>query len=200
MDFLSNPNVVYLLLAGGLIIAVLALAAPGTGLLELGALAALLLAGFSIYIYSIPINAWAVVLLLVGLVLFFVSVRKTRSWPFLMISILALVVGSAYLFSSEVWYQPGVNPILAAVVSIFSGLFFWVAARKVMEADRVPPRHEMEALIGMIGEAKSDIHAEGSVLAAGELWSARSAQPIPVGSRVRVIGREGFTLQVERVE
>jgi membrane-bound ClpP family serine protease len=37
MEFLQNPNVVYLLLAGGLIFAVLALVAPGTGVLEIGA-------------------------------------------------------------------------------------------------------------------------------------------------------------------
>ena len=36
MDFLQNPNVAYLLLAGGLVFAVLALAAPGTGVLEIG--------------------------------------------------------------------------------------------------------------------------------------------------------------------
>lgn len=200
MDFLGNPNVVYLLLASGLIFAVLALAAPGTGLLELGAVAALLVAGASIYIYSLPINTWAVVLLLAGLVLFVVAVYKARKWPFLLASILALVIGSAYLFSSGVWYLPAVNPLLAAVVSVLSGSFFWVAARKVIDADRTRPRHELEALIGVIGEAKTDVLAEGSVLAAGELWSARSEQLIPAGSRVRVVAREGFILQVEQVE
>jgi len=29
---------------------------------------------------------------------------------------------------------------------------------------------------------------------AGELWSARSDKPIPAGSRVRVVSREGFVL------
>jgi len=32
---------------------------------------------------------------------------------------------------------------------------------------------------------------------ASELWSARSEQPIPAGSRIHVISREGFTLVVE---
>jgi membrane-bound serine protease (ClpP class) len=200
MSLMGNPNVIYLLLAGGLILAVLALAAPGTGLLELAALAALMLAGFSVYYYSMPINGWAVALILVGLVLFFLALRKARAWPLLLAAILALVLGSAYLFSSGVWYQPAVDPLLAAVVSILSGAFFWVAARKVVEADSARPRHELEDLIGAVGEAKSDIQAEGSVLAAGELWSARSEKLIPTGSRVRVVGREGFILLVERIE
>jgi len=33
---------------------------------------------------------------------------------------------------------------------------------------------------------------------AGELWSARSEKPIPAGSEVHVIRREGFILIVER--
>ena len=48
MSFLFDPNVAYLLLVGGFLLAILALFAPGTGLLELGAMAMLVLAGFSI--------------------------------------------------------------------------------------------------------------------------------------------------------
>jgi membrane-bound ClpP family serine protease len=33
---------------------------------------------------------------------------------------------------------------------------------------------------------------------AGELWSARSEKPVPAGSYVHVIRREGFVLVVER--
>ena len=35
---------------------------------------------------------------------------------------------------------------------------------------------------------------------AGELWSARSLKPIQAGKMVRVIGREGFVLLVEKSE
>ena len=46
MEFLQNPDVIYLLLAGGLMFAVLALAAPGTGFLEIGAIFVLAIAGW----------------------------------------------------------------------------------------------------------------------------------------------------------
>ena len=42
MEFLLDPNVAYLLLAGGLIFAVLAILNPGTGLIEVLALIGLL--------------------------------------------------------------------------------------------------------------------------------------------------------------
>ena len=76
--------------------------------------------------------------------------------------------------------------------------FVWIVAQKAIEADRVRPTHDLEALIGEIGEARSTISDEGSVQVAGELWSAKSEQPIPEGSKVRVLGRDGFSLKVEQ--
>ena len=197
MDILLNPNVAYLVLAGGLIFAVLALLAPGSGILEIFALFTLLLAGWAIY--NLPINAWALLILLAGVVLFFMAIRRPRTVALLIAAIVMLVLGSAFLFSSDVWWQPAVNPFLALVVSVLSAGFFWVAAQKVVEARNVRPTHDLGALDGAIGEAKSDIHDGGSVQVAGELWSARSQQPIPDGARVRVTGREGFILIVEAV-
>jgi membrane-bound serine protease (ClpP class) len=90
-----------------------------------------------------------------------------------------------------------VHPLLAAVVSLALGGFFWIAARKVLEAELVRPRHDLSALIGMLGEAKSDILQEGSVYVSGELWTARSDTPIADGAPVQVVGREGFVLVVK---
>ncbi len=200
MDLLTNPNVAYLLLAGGLVFAILALGAPGTGVLEIFALSLVLLSGYIVVSAPISINWWAFPLILAGLVLFFLAVQKPNRMVHLVVSILALVLGSTYLFQGNVWYIPGVNPLLAAVVSIFSAGFFWLVARKVIESRSVPPSHDLEGLIGKIGEARTEIHRGGEVLVDSELWSARSTQIIPNGSRVRVIGREGFTLEVEAVD
>jgi membrane-bound serine protease (ClpP class) len=200
MELLQDPTITYLLLAIGLIVAVLALAAPGTGILELGALIMILAAGVAIIVYDLSINLWALLVLFVGAVLFVISIRRPRQLYVLAASIAAIVVGSAYLFQGEEWWIPGVNIYVAIVVSIFSGAFFWLVANKVIEAGRARPRHDLEALIDTIGEAKTDIHQEGSVLAGGELWSARSETLIPVGSRVRVVARDGFTLIVEATE
>jgi membrane-bound serine protease (ClpP class) len=200
MEILQNPNVIYLMLAGGLIFAVLALVSPGTGVLELGALFILGLAGWSVIQYDLSINWLALFILLAGIVLFFVAVRKPKVWILLLVSIIAIVLGSAFIFSGQVWYIPGVDPLLSSIVSILSGLFFWITARKVMEARSIRPSHDLEALEGTIGEAKTKIHAEGSVQVAGELWSARSEAPIPNGARVRVLARDGFILTVEAAE
>jgi membrane-bound serine protease (ClpP class) len=197
MDFLIDPNVSYLLLVAGFVIATLALFAPGTGLLELGALFALVLAGYGIY--HISINLWALILLLVGVFPFLLAVRKTHNWFYLVVALAALAVGSAYLYSSPVWWQPGVNPVLAGSMSLLVGVFLWFVARKSLEALQKQPDFNLQKIIGQVGEARSEIHQEGSVYVGGELWSARSPQSIPEHARVRVTRRDGFILEVEPV-
>ncbi|MDI6696221.1 MAG: NfeD family protein [Anaerolineales bacterium] len=200
MDILQDPNVTYMLLVAGTVAAVLALASPGSGIFEIGALSLLILAGVGIVVNEIPINFWAIPVLLLGAAFFALSVRRPRQWIFMVLSIAFLVLGSAYLFRSEDWWAPAVNPVLASAVSLVTGLFFWFVARKAIEAERARPRHDLDALVGAIGEAKTAIHLTGSVQVGGELWSARSDEPIPAGMRVRVLQREGFILKVEALE
>jgi membrane-bound serine protease (ClpP class) len=197
MEIFQNPNILYLLLTGGLALGILAIGSPGTGVLELLAVALLAAAGGLMAAYDIPVNLWALAVLIIGAALFAMAVRRPRHLLWLALSILALVLGSAYLFASADRWRPGVDPLLAIAVSLALGGFFWIAARKVMEAEMATPRHDLGALIGAVGEAKSPIHKEGSVYVNGELWSARSHAPIADGAAVRVLERDGFELLVE---
>jgi membrane-bound serine protease (ClpP class) len=197
-EILLNPNIAYLFLVGGFSLALMAILTPGTGLLEISAFFSLLLAGFAVY--RLSINYWAMAFLLLGVFPFFWAVRKSGNFIYLGISILALVIGSAYLFQGDAWWQPAVNPVLAIVVSLLVGGFFWIVASKTLEATAATPSHDLGVLVGKQGEAKSDILHEGSVQVLGELWTARSEEPIEAGSTVRVVGRSGFILDVIKVE
>jgi membrane-bound serine protease (ClpP class) len=193
MDFLLDPNVAYLLLVGGLLLGLLALMAPGTGLLEIGALFCLVLAGYEVY--NLSTNLWALVVLVVSVIPFVYAIRKPKREAFLALSLLGLVLGSVYLFRNAQG-GPAVNPVLAGAISLLYVGFLWIAIRKTIQAAHARPSHDLSTLIGQIGEAKTRIHAEGSVQVAGELWSAVSEKPISAGSRVRVVGRQGFILEV----
>jgi membrane-bound serine protease (ClpP class) len=195
MEILLNPNVAYIILVIGVILTIMALFAPGTGVLEISALFVLLLAGCEIS--QQPTNLWALLLLIMGVIHFILAVRKSRIY--LVIALIAFVVGSIYLFEGDYWWQPGVNPILAIVTSVMACGFLWIAVTKVLESDRMRPRHKLANLTGEVGEAKTDIHSEGTVQIESELWSARSSILIPEGSKVRVVKREGFILEVESI-
>jgi membrane-bound ClpP family serine protease len=202
MEILIDPNVAYLLLVVGIVLAIMAVFAPGTGILEVGALFVLFLTGWEISQLTQPINLWALVILIIGVIPFILAVRKSRNLIFLVIALIAFVIGSTYLFpgvKGSSWWQPGVNPFLAIIASLIASGYLWIAATKVLETEKIMPRHDLAKIIGDVGEAKTDIFDEGSVQIGSELWSARSDVLISEGSRVRVIKREGFILEVESV-
>ena len=195
MNTLVNANIAYLLLMFGSIFLMMAIVTPGTHLLEGGAL--LMLAAAAYGIYKLGFNWWALVILVLALVPFIYSIQKSgREWA-LALSILALIVGSLYLFPGT-GFLPAVNPVLAVITSLLSAGFLWFIVRKGMQAYHARPLQDLQKLIGQAGQAKTEILDGGSVQVASELWSARSEQSIPAGSRVRVVSREGFTLIVER--
>lgn len=195
MDFLLDPNIAYLFLLGGFLLAMLALAAPGTGIFEIGGIFLLALAGYAIY--NLSFNWWALVLLGLSIAPFVYALQKPKREPYLILSILLLVIGSVFLFP-RTEAQSTVNPIVAIIASGLVAGFLWLAVRKSLEAAHFKPSHNLEGLVGQIGEAKTKVYDEGSVQVAGELWSARSEKSIPAGSSIRVIGREGFVLLVEK--
>lgn len=195
MDFLLEPNIAYLILLGGVLLGLMAIVTPGTGLFEVGAFFCLALAGYAVY--NLSFNWWALILLVLSIVPFIYAIQKPRREVYLGLSILLLVVGSVFLFAVDGW-KPAVNPFIALVSSGLLSAFLWFAVQKTVQAAGTRPTHDLEAVVGAMGEAKSKVHEEGSVYVAGEMWSAKSDSPIPAGSSVRVVRREGFTLVVEK--
>jgi membrane-bound serine protease (ClpP class) len=195
MDFLLDPNVAYLILLGAVLLAMMSLAAPGTGLFEIGAFFCILLAGYSIY--RLSFNWWALILLGLSIVPFVYALQKPKRELYVVLSILLLVVGSVFIFP-RTENQAVVNPLVAIVASALVAGFLWIAVRKSVDAAGIRPSHDLDRLIGKIGEARTKVEEEGSVQVDGELWTARSEKTIPAGSSIRVLRREGFVLIVEK--
>lgn len=195
MEFLLNPNIAYVLLVVGFVLTLLAIITPGTGMLEVGAFFCLALVAYAAF--NIGFNPWALIVLVIGLVPFVYATRKPRRRVWLGLSLAAILISSLYLFNTSGWF-PVVNPLLAVFISVLAGGFMWMVVDKTLKAYLLRPAHDLEALIGQTGEAKTRIHESGSAQVAGELWSVRSEKAIPAGSLVKVIRREGFILLVEK--
>jgi membrane-bound serine protease (ClpP class) len=197
MEFLLNPDVAYVLIVASVMLALAAIVVPGTGIPEVGLVLCLGMAGYAIY--SLGINGWALLVVGLSVIPFMFALRvKTLRLPLLALSILMLIGGSVFLFVNEKGF-PTVNPLLAGIVSILCGGFIWIAVSRVLTAQQAQPSNNPDALLGKIGEARTEIKAEGSVQVGGELWSARSEKSIASGSPVRVVQRDGFVLIVEKV-
>jgi membrane-bound serine protease (ClpP class) len=188
------PNLLYLALMAGLWFAALAIVSPGTGVLELLALIALAAAGLGTIV--LPLNVWAVALLLAGVILFVMSLRQKRPELWLGASALVLSAGSVFLFRLEQGLM-AVHPLLALVVSALTLGYFWFAIRKAVVAQQASPSIDPARVLNQIAEVRTELNPIGSIYALGELWTARADKPIKPGTKVRVTGREGLVLIVE---
>jgi membrane-bound serine protease (ClpP class) len=197
MEFLIDPNIAYMIIVATAMLALLAIIVPGTGLPEMGLLICLGLAWYELS--HLEPNFWALLALLLSLVPFLAALRAQRlRLPLLAIAILLISAGSAFMFVDQNGW-PTVNPVLAVIVSVFSAGFAWFAVERGLKAQHAQPKINPDALIGRVGQARTEIKDTGSVQTGGELWSARSAQIIPAGSTVRIVHRDGFVLIVEKM-
>lgn len=191
------PSLLYLLLVAGIWMTALAVVNPGTGVLEILALAALGATGVGTIF--VPLNTWALIVLALGGVLFVASLRLPRPEIWLLFSALALSVGSVFLF------QPAgggaaVHPLLALSVSLLTLGYFWWAIRSAIIAQKSRPAIDPTRVIGEIAEVRTELNPVGSVYALGELWTARSESRVKAGKEVKVVDREGLMLLVEPKE
>ncbi len=192
---LDTPNLVFIILVAGIWAGALALVVPGTGALEVLAVFCLLVAGYAAL--SLPINLWAMVILLLGAGSFVGAVVRPQKSFFLIASAVLLTGGSILLFRGESGRISGVSWPLAVAGTLLTLGFFWLVIHQSMKAHRLRPTMDPGRLTGVIGETLTEVRASGSIQLASEIWSARSREAIPIGTRVRVVGREGLVLLVE---
>ncbi len=200
MGLVDSPvfaNLLYLLLVAGLWLAAWAVVTPGTGFLELFALLALASAGIGTAIS--PLNTWALVVLIAGAILFAVSVWRSGEIHWLALSVLAFCVGSVFLFRLDSG-GAAVHPALAVVASLLTVGFFWFVIRVALAAHQGLVAHDPAKLLGKMGEVRTALDPVGSVYIEGELWSARAAETILAGEKVRVVAKDGLMLKVEGID
>jgi len=201
MAIVFDPNLAYVVLVLAFVLGILALVAPGTGVIELGAVGLMVMAGYTLF--QLPINAWALIVLVVGLPLFFFAVRpgpRVVQWALLALALAALWVGSVFIFRTPAGSGLAINPWLAGFTSLAAGGFMWLVFNKSIQASRIPVKQAFSGIEGAEGEAITDISREGSVRLGAETWSAHSSSLIPRYSRVRVLSRKGLILEVEQIE
>lgn len=191
------PNLLYLVLVAGIWIAALAVVSPGTGVLELLAFVVLGTAGLGTLVA--PLNIWALLVLLLGVIFFVLSLRVLRPEIGLVLAAIAFSGGSIYLFRPARGVA-GVDPVLAIVVSGLTLGYFWLAVRKTLLSQLKQPTIDLGHVIGKTGEARTTLDPVGSVYALGELWTARSETRIKPGVLVKITAREGLILIVEPLE
>jgi membrane-bound serine protease (ClpP class) len=200
MAFLTNPNLAHLLVVVGIMLLLLTNINPKSTRRKAGML--LCLAAAALEFVFLKVNPWAFLVLALSPLPFFLVVRQARSQnPLFLLTIIMLAISSVFLFVDQN-NRSAVNMGLAGSVSTLCGAAIWITTEGLRNAEGARISSDPDSVVGLIGEARTDIeaHSAGSVLVDGELWQARSKNPIPADSTVRVLRQDGFWLTVKKVK
>jgi membrane-bound ClpP family serine protease len=198
MEFLINQNLAYILIVTAAMLAISTFLYPRSILPKIGVVLCLGAAGFELS--KLQANAWALLMVALSPFPYFVATsQSSQRRQLLLITVAMLVFGSAFLFVDKNG-SPAINMGLLFFVSIFCALFILIATEGKLNAQASNRGINPDSYIGLIGKAITNIDDIGLVQIEGETCSARSDQPIPAGSPVRILKYEGRVLVVKKVE
>jgi membrane protein implicated in regulation of membrane protease activity len=147
------------------------------------------------------ILAFGVVLIMAGILLFILELVHPGALLLIPGSIL-LVAGAMYLLFPflllDTVYGPGII-LLAVVVAIVVEIPYY----RYVAPQHWPMSTTTLGLVGEVGVVISPVDQNtihGKVRLRSQVWSARSAMPIPAGVKVRVIHGEGVAVTVQPVD
>lgn len=192
----SQPTVAYLLLLLGIVGIFYEVSQPGVILPGAVGTLALLLA--LIGLQALPVNYVGVLLILLALILFILEIKITSYGMLTVGGIVALAAGSLVLIDSPLPFLQVSRAVIVATVVVTGG-FCALVLRAVARSQQRRPVAGAEGMVGHRGEALSDIADDGRVMVDGELWQARSVEPISRGSMVEIVQVEdGLRLLVRQ--
>jgi membrane-bound serine protease (ClpP class) len=196
LKVLSDPNIALILLSLGTLGIYFELSNPGAFFPGIFGAIALVLALFSLG--TLPINYAGLALLVFGLALMGAEIWVASG------GVLGIGGGIAFVIGALILVDDSQAPFLEISRPLIFGItlalvaFVLFALRAVMRTRRRPAYIGGGDMVGRDGT----VRGTSSVFVEGELWRARPAAAdttLRPGDRVRIIGREGLDLIVDRL-
>jgi membrane-bound serine protease (ClpP class) len=207
LSVITNPNIAYLLLMVGIYGLIFGFLSPGWHVPETIGAICLILAIISFG--YVNLNVGGIILILAAFVFFIIEVVTPTFGLFTFAGAVCLIFGSLMLFRTGVgeagtidrfvsreWYEQ--FRYMVITIAGFSVLFFGFGIYKAVRLRMTKPKTGGEELLGMVGVADEDLDPEGQIKIRGERWMAEARQKIKKGEKVKVIGRKGLLLIVEK--
>ncbi len=196
LNYLVDPNIVYVLFILGLYGLIYEFFHPGIGFgLAVGGLC-LILAFFGLQI--LPVNIVGVALILFGVVLMILDAFTPTSGILTTGGVISLLVGSLTLFNIENRAIGLSWATILLTVGTVTALFALIISKGLL-IQRKRPVTGKSGMIGAVGNAHGNISPSGKVAVKGEYWDAISIEgPIHAGDQVVVERVEGRKLLVRR--
>lgn len=205
LGFLTDPNIVFLLLSVGVQAILIELSSPGGWVAGFIGVVCLLLAVFGLGI--LPTNWFGILFLVVAFVLFILDIKAPTHGALTVAGVASFIVGALVLFNTirlpgmpETAGGASVSTPLVIGTGIVLGLIFFGIVTIALRAQRAPVKYGREILPGKVGIVRRDLNPRGQVQVAGELWTARLAEgedPLLAGMEVEVLEMDGLELVVK---
>jgi membrane-bound serine protease (ClpP class) len=199
LGLLTNPNIVFILLAVGVQAILIELSQPGGWVAGFIGAVCLALAFYGMGFLSV--NWLGLAFIVLAFILLFMEFQTPTHGALTIAGAGTFIAGALILFNSPATPEfqrvsvpliVGTGITLALIFSLFLGL--------ALRARGLPLVMGNETLAGKPGEVRQALDPKGMVQAEGELWSAESegGARLEVGTRVEVVRIEGLRLIVRK--
>lgn len=194
--FLSDPNVLVMLLFIGMLAIVLEFKMPGTFVFATIGISAILM--FLMGINIIPVNSLALLLVIAGVGLLGAEIFVPSFGLLTVASMASLGAGLYLLFSTDGNLGIGVSVWL---ISILIGSILSVTiliGRLIFKDFKSKPKTGIDTLKDEIGTVVNWNDNNGQVFVHGELWSAKSEEVLEKDDKVAIVDVDGMMIKVEK--
>jgi len=197
---LTNPNVVFILLAIGVQAILIEISSPGGWFAGFLGVVCLALATYGLGV--LPVNWFGIIFLILAFALFILDIKAPTHGALTTAGVTSLIVGALVLFiSPSVPSFQRVSVPLVIGVSIFTGLTFFGILLLALRAQKTPQWMGQESLVGRIGVARGGLSPSGIVHLGAEQWTAElidGEEAVGNGERVEVVAVRGLKLLVRK--
>jgi len=198
LDVLSNPNIAYILIILGTYGLIYELANPLSIFPGVVGGICMILAFFALG--TLPVNYAGLALIIFSFLLFIIDIKAPSHGILTAGGIISLILGSIFLFNTDVPYYR-VSPLLIATVVLTTVIFFLVIIALCIRTFKNKVTTGQEGLIGLTGKVKVPLEPQGQILVRGELWKAVTQGRYIKKDEEAVIKKvEGLTVYVDPPE
>lgn len=194
-NFFADPQVLMILFI--IAVAGIGFEVRNPGTVFPGVVGGLALLMFLMVIRVIPVNYFAVALIVIAIGLFIAEIFITSFGLLTLGGLVCFVSGSLLLFDNPIQgFSVSIPTIVFGVLFVFVLVFIVMRAVKDAFGQKEATGHL--ALVGKSGECTIPVEQEGKVMVHGELWTAVSDTPIRKGEYIEVVETQGMMLKVKR--
>jgi membrane-bound serine protease (ClpP class) len=197
LNYISDPNIAYILLLLGIYGIIFEFYSPGIGFPGVVGGISLILAFYAMQ--TLPVNVAGLALIALAVALFVLEIYSPTHGILGLGAVVSLLLGSLMLIKPDAgfeWARLSLGVIIPAV--ILSALFFLAIAGIGLRAQKGKVVTGAEGIVGARGLVLTPLAPVGSIRVQGEIWQAETTgKPVEEGMQVEVVALEGLKLKVK---